>query len=228
MTTARRAGSAAALAGALGLTIPMSVAPATAQTEPPTPAAASAAAPAPARLALKHVRRNITAGRRAVVRGTLRAGRAGIVGRRVVLRARRHGRWQTVDRARTTRAGAFRLAFRPRAAGTLALVAVVAQDGMRRSAGRVNVFRPASASWYGPGLYGGKLACGGTLGPGTLGVAHKTLPCGTRITLRHRGHSVRVPVIDRGPFVAGREFDLTAATKQRLGFGSTGMVLSTR
>jgi len=72
------------------------------------------------------------------------------------------------------------------------------------------------------------LACGGTLSPGTLGVAHKTLPCGTKVTLRHHGHTVRVPVVDRGPFVAGREFDLTAATKQRLGFGSTGTVQSTR
>jgi rare lipoprotein A len=39
---------------------------------------------------------------------------------------------------------------------------------------------------------------------------------------------VRVPVVDRGPYVAGREFDLTAATKQKLGFGSTGTVLTTR
>jgi hypothetical protein len=49
-----------------------------------------------------------------------------------------------------------------------------------------------------PGLYGGHLACGGRLSPGTLGVAHKSLPCGTRVTLRHRGRTVRVRVVDRG------------------------------
>jgi rare lipoprotein A (peptidoglycan hydrolase) len=38
---------------------------------------------------------------------------------------------------------------------------------------------------------------------------------------------VRVPVIDRGPYVSGREFDLTGATKEKLGFGSTGIVLTT-
>ena len=67
-----------------------------------------------------------------------------------------------------------------------------------------------------------------TLTPGTLGVANKTLPCGTKVTLRYHGRSVRVPVIDRGPYSGNREFDLTAATKARLGFASTGTVWSTR
>ena len=47
------------------------------------------------------------------------------------------------------------------------------------------------------------------------------------MTLRLNGRSVRVPVVDRGPFVAGREFDLTEATKQALGFGDTGALWST-
>ena len=83
-------------------------------------------------------------------------------------------------------------------------------------AGRVTVFRQAVASWYGPGLYGHGVACGGTLEPGTLGVANKTLPCGARVTLRYHGHQVTVPVIDRGPYAAGRDYDLTVATKNRL------------
>src|SRR4051812_44608736 len=41
----------------------------------------------------------------------------------------------------------------------------------------------AVASWYGPGLYGGHLACGGTLTPQTAGVANKTLGCGTKVRL---------------------------------------------
>ena len=71
-------------------------------------------------------------------------------------------------------------------------------------------------------------ACGRTLSSGTVGVANKTLPCGTKVTVRYRGRSVRVPVVDRGPYVAGREFDLTSATKQRLGFQGHGYVLTTR
>jgi rare lipoprotein A len=88
----------------------------------------------------------------------------------------------------------------------------------------MNVYRRANASWYGPGLYGNNLACGGRLSAATRGVAHKTLPCGTRVTLRKGDRIVRTRVIDRGPFTAGREFDLTAAVRQSLGFGSTGTV----
>ena len=62
----------------------------------------------------------------------------------------------------------------------------------------------------------------------TLGVANQSLPCGTRVTLRYHGRSVTVPVIDRGPFGGGREWDLTAATKQRLGFGDIGTLWVTR
>ena len=60
-----------------------------------------------------------------------------------------------------------------------------------------------------------------------MGVANKTLPCGMLVTLHYGGHTVRVPVIDRGPYVEGREFDLTEATKNALGFGDTGQVWST-
>jgi rare lipoprotein A len=100
--------------------------------------------------------------------------------------------------------------------------------GSSDGGGKVQAFRRAVASWYGPGFYGNRTACGGTLGYSTLGVAHKTMPCRTRLTLRYRGREVTVRVIDRGPYVGGREFDLTGATKARLGFGSTGTVLSSR
>jgi hypothetical protein len=93
---------------------------------------------------------------------------------------------------------------------------------------KVTVYRPASASWYGPGLYGNKMACGGTLSPGTIGVAHKSLPCGTKVHLRHGSRTVTAPVVDRGPYVGDREFDLTSATRNKLGFGSTGTVLSSK
>lgn len=84
-------------------------------------------------------------------------------------------------------------------------------------------FQPAVASYYGPGLFGNPLACGGRLGYGTLGVAHKALRCGQRIRLCVR-RCRTVAVVDRGPFVAGREFDLTAATAQLVGFSGVGVV----
>jgi rare lipoprotein A len=93
---------------------------------------------------------------------------------------------------------------------------------------RLTIYRFAHASYYGPGLYGNGVACGGTLMPGTMGVAHKTLPCGTEVKLRYRGRTVTVPVIDRGPYVPGRDYDLTEAVKERLGFPGIGTVLATR
>jgi rare lipoprotein A (peptidoglycan hydrolase) len=65
--------------------------------------------------------------------------------------------------------------------------------------------------------YGTQLACGGRLEAGRVGVAHRTLPCGAQLAFRHDGHTVTVPVIDRGPYVAGRDFDLTPAAAGRLG-----------
>jgi rare lipoprotein A (peptidoglycan hydrolase) len=88
-----------------------------------------------------------------------------------------------------------------------------------RPARRLSAYRLAEVSWYGGG---GSLACGGLLTSSTMGVANKTLPCGTRVTLRYHGRTVRVRVIDRGPYVEGREYDLTEATARTLGFEGVG------
>jgi rare lipoprotein A (peptidoglycan hydrolase) len=72
--------------------------------------------------------------------------------------------------------------------------------------------------------YGLGLACGGLLGRDQLGVAHKTAPCGTMITFTYAGRSITVPVIDRGPYIAGREWDLTGATAEALGFPGLGQI----
>lgn len=74
-----------------------------------------------------------------------------------------------------------------------------------------------AASYFGPGLYGNGTACGQVLTTALLGVAHRTLPCGTPVTLQLGAARVTVPVVDRGPYVSGREFDLTYATKLALG-----------
>jgi rare lipoprotein A (peptidoglycan hydrolase) len=55
-------------------------------------------------------------------------------------------------------------------------------------------------------------------------VAHKRLRCGTRVAIAYRGKTVVVPVIDRGPFARGIEFDLTYATAKRLGMTQTSRV----
>lgn len=72
--------------------------------------------------------------------------------------------------------------------------------------------------------YGLGLACGGVLGRDQLGVAHKTAPCGTLITFTYAGRSLTVPVIDRGPYIVGREWDLTGATAAALGFPGLGQI----
>jgi rare lipoprotein A len=128
--------------------------------------------------------------------------------------------------------GSFRAHWRASHTGVFEAKAIAGDSQVARTARsqgtRVNVYRPAAASYYGPGLYGNGTACGKTLTPSTVGVAHRTLPCGARVTLRYQGRTVTVPVIDRGPFSGSREYDLTAATKAKLGFGSTGTVLTTR
>ena len=68
------------------------------------------------------------------------------------------------------------------------------------------------ATWYGPGLYGNRMACGGELTRSTWGVAHKTLPCGKKVAIAHGGRIVIAPVVDRGPFVKGVSYDLTEKT----------------
>jgi rare lipoprotein A (peptidoglycan hydrolase) len=83
-------------------------------------------------------------------------------------------------------------------------------------------WRYGGASWYGPGLWGRKTACGQTLRPGTFGVAHKKLPCGTTVKFVYRGKSVVTQVIDRGPYVDGRAWDLTKAASDALGFEGVG------
>jgi hypothetical protein len=82
-------------------------------------------------------------------------------------------------------------------------------------------YRPARATWYGPGFFGRRTACGAVLTRETLGVAHRRLACGTRIALRFHGRTVVVAVIDRGPFSRGIDYDLTYATARRLGMQQT-------
>jgi rare lipoprotein A (peptidoglycan hydrolase) len=79
-----------------------------------------------------------------------------------------------------------------------------------------------SATWYGPGLFGERTACGVKLKKKTIGTAHKKLPCGTQVTFTHNGASITTTVIDRGPFRKGYAWDLTKKTAKRIGFLAAG------
>jgi hypothetical protein len=72
--------------------------------------------------------------------------------------------------------------------------------------------------------YNRGIACGGVLHKDQIGVAHKTAPCGTLITFRYNGRTIQAPVIDRGPYIAGREWDLTGAAAAALGFPGLGPI----
>jgi rare lipoprotein A len=205
--------------GALCLATSLAVLPGTAQSDDTTGTASAQAAVA-ANITPGKSRLNVLAGRRAAVKGRVRSG---LAGRRAVLQRHSGHGWTTIDRATTRAGGVFGFDFRPQRPGSAQLRVLV--DAARREIGRLNVYRRAAVSWYGPGLYGNKLSCGGRLTPGTLGVAHKTLPCGTRVTLRRGDRVIRVRVVDRGPYVGDREFDLTSATRSKLHFGGVGSLL---
>lgn len=81
-------------------------------------------------------------------------------------------------------------------------------------------------SWYGRAFYGSGTACGQKYGPTLMGVAHRTLPCGTLVTFRNpkNGRQVTVPVIDRGPYVTGRTWDMSRALCSYLDHCYTGSI----
>ena len=184
-------------------------------------AATPAVADAAPQVGVSAKRLNIQTGGRVAVKGRTPAPAT------VRLQVQRGQRWVTIRRDRTDARGRYTLRKRiNRPVSTRARV--TSSLGGKRVIGRLNVYRRALASWYGPGLFGNKLGCGGRLQYGSIGVAHKTLPCGTKLTMRHRGRTLRVRVIDRGPYVGAREYDLTAATARRLGFSGHGPILTTR
>lgn len=84
--------------------------------------------------------------------------------------------------------------------------------------------RSAGATWYGPGLYGNHTACGQVLRRGTIGVAHRSLPCGTTIKFAYHGHTLITQVIDRGPYTKGNAFDLTNGARLALDFEGANTV----
>ena len=79
-----------------------------------------------------------------------------------------------------------------------------------------------TASWYGYES-GPRTANGERFNPHAMTAAHRTLPFGTRVRVCHRG-CVVVRINDRGPFVRGRDIDLSQAAARAIGLGGVGNV----
>jgi hypothetical protein len=172
-------------------------------------------------------------GRTMHVRGTL----SGAAGQSVVVERREDdGPWEQATTAVAGDDGSFDAAWKTDHIGHFALRARLAGgDGGDTAAAaaalptsEVTVFRSAVATWFGPGFFGRRTACGQRLTHRLLGVAHRTLPCGTKVALFYKGRTITVPVVDRGPFRARTAYDLTAATAQALGVTTTARVGAVR
>ena len=137
--------------------------------------------------------------------------------------------WLSEGRGRVWKTGKFTARWRPRALGDVRIRAIVQGRRSARVTSAspdvvVRVFKPGMATWYGPGLYGNKTACGQEMTPDLVGVAHRTLPCGTMVEISYGGQSVVVPVVDRGPYADGMTWDITEGAAKMLGFTSTARV----
>jgi rare lipoprotein A (peptidoglycan hydrolase) len=87
--------------------------------------------------------------------------------------------------------------------------------------GTENGYYSARAAPYGPTARRRRTACGQPFLKTTEGVAHPVLPCGVRVYVRFHGREVLTQVVDRGPNVPGREFDITKALANRLDLHGT-------
>jgi rare lipoprotein A len=147
-------------------------------------------------------------------------------GRRVRLEGHAAHGWRTLSTGRTGTRGGYRLSVAPDAADGQRLRVVFGGDSRNapatRPTGKVSVLHPALASWYDDG---GNTACGFHSG---LGVANRTLPCGTKVTFHYGGRTVNAVVDDRGPYAGGREWDLNQNTASALGFAGVGTVWSSQ
>jgi len=92
-------------------------------------------------------------------------------------------------------------------------------------AGKPETTQVGTASWYGPGFHGRETASGETFDQHALTAAHRTLPLGTEATVTNleTGQSVQVTINDRGPYVPGRQLDLSQAAAQQIGLTKKGV-----
>jgi rare lipoprotein A len=140
--------------------------------------------------------------------------------------------WQWAPTVSTTIApgGSFAAVWHTNHIGQFAIRAVisssstVAQSADNTPALTITVYRPSLATQYGPGFYGRRTACGEKLSKGMIGLANRTLKCGTKVAVYYQGRTLTVPVIDRGPYANGADWDLTMATGRALGIAGTAQI----
>jgi hypothetical protein len=135
--------------------------------------------------------------------------------------------WTPTVQARIGSDGRFSAVWQTNHIGRFAIRAVLTsgQSGATTSSDwptvSVIVYRPSIATWYADN--GSRTACGVVLHRNTLGVANRTLPCGTQVALYYQGKAITVPVIDRGPYANHADWDLTQATAKLLSVYSAGV-----
>jgi rare lipoprotein A len=144
-----------------------------------------------------------------------------------------HGQWEPTVSATVGLNGTFAASWHTSQVGRFSMRAVLLSDTptvdstaapAAQTSLTVSVYRDAKATVYGPGFYGRKTACGARLRRTTLGVANRTLPCGTEVSLIYGGRELTVPVIDRGPYANGASWDVTMATATALGMDGTEQI----
>jgi rare lipoprotein A len=204
------------------------VAPAAASADDPAPSTGGTAAPVedPGLTATAH----LLVGKVAVFRGSLPddAGRTVTIERLDEATAQ----WLPIAAATIADDGSYLARWRADVTGRMTTRATVARTADTGAAlalaapmeTTLTVYRPAKASWYGPGFYGRTTACGIRMTRKLLGVAHRKLPCGAQVALTYNGEAITVPVVDRGPFKRGLNWDLTSAAATALGFTHTDRV----
>jgi hypothetical protein len=174
------------------------------------------------KLTLDLSKRHVMTGRTVTAHGRLLpAGGA----RPIVIQQRAGGRWRSLGTA-YARDGRYALRFDARRVGYHPIRAVFRGDASNTAARRTSplrVYDPAPATWYGPGFYGNRTACGQTLTTNTVGVAHRWMPCGTKVSVLFEGRTIVVPVIDRGPY-SHADWDLTEEAAERLRFSGTDTI----
>lgn len=142
-----------------------------------------------------------------------------VEGRKARIERRVDGEWEVLKKV-DAGDGIYKRFYDPDVRGRRDLRVVFVGDELNAPAKRRErlwIYRRGEATWYGPGLYGNQTACGQTLRKKTLGVAHRLLPCGTKVDFLYKQRTVTVRVIDRGPH-GEADWDLTRATKARLHF----------
>lgn len=168
------------------------------------------------RLTVEVTRADVMTGQKTVVKGTFRPTWSR---RQATLKVRDDGQWHVLHELRISD-GSFKRELRIDEVGRHRLRVVFDPDvrnSYARSGTELRAHAADMATWYGPGFFGNRTACGQRYRHGLLGVAHRTLPCGTKVSVLYRGRSVKVPVVDRGPY-GHANWDLTEETAQRLRF----------